>query len=156
MISPTERFWAKVSVIDDDDSCWEWQAYCMPNGYGSLSVNRRPITAHRFAWELANGPIPDGMCVLHRCDNRRCARASHLFLGTYADNSADMIAKGRERHRTPHGEDSPHAIVTEEQVRRIRERIASGETQAHLAREHGVTISAVNRMWKRKSWKHVA
>ncbi len=156
MSTVAERFWAKVAVIEDEDSCWEWQAYRMPNGYGILSVNRRPVGAHRFAWELAEGPIPEGLCVCHTCDNRRCVRRSHLFLGTLADNIADMIAKGRDRHRAPRGEDSPHAVVTEAEVRAIRLRIADGETQAQLAREHGVTISAVNRMWKRKSWAHVA
>lgn len=77
------------------EGCWEWTG-ATTWGYGE--VNRQGISGrrvHRLAWEFAYGPIPDGLMVLHRCDNRSCVRPDHLFLGTAADNMHDMIAKGR-------------------------------------------------------------
>lgn len=80
------------------DGCWEWQASSRNSrGYGAIGVNSHPQLAHRVAWEVWNGPIPEGMHVLHRCDNRRCIRPDHLFLGTHLDNMRDAVAKGRSR-----------------------------------------------------------
>lgn len=87
-----DRFWAKV---DRGGECWRWTAGCDSSGYGSLRVEHAKISAHRLSWQLHHGPIPPGQNVLHRCDNPRCVRPSHLFLGTQADNIADMLAKGR-------------------------------------------------------------
>lgn len=75
--------------------CHVWAAYVGANGYGMFSVAGKPLSAHRFAYEQVNGPIPDGLWVLHRCDNRPCVRADHLFLGTNTDNVRDMYTKGR-------------------------------------------------------------
>lgn len=86
-----------------EEGCWEWKRATNSMGYGVLTVNYRTAYAHRLAWEMENGPIPDGALVLHRCDNPRCVRPDHLFLGTHADNMADMTAKGRHRY----GENRP-------------------------------------------------
>lgn len=87
-----DRFWAKV---DRGDGCWRWTAGCDSSGYGSLKTGQTKVSAHRLSWQLHHGPVPPGQNVLHRCDNPRCVRPSHLFLGTQADNIADMLAKGR-------------------------------------------------------------
>lgn len=88
-----ERFWAKVDKTDD---CWLWTAHRQATGYGQFSPSPgHPVGAHRFAWELAHGPIPAGMYVCHHCDVRACVRVDHLFLGSPRDNMADMVAKGR-------------------------------------------------------------
>lgn len=93
--SMVERFWMKVRKTK---RCWLWSGAEHDFGYGRLNKPGRGngyIHAHRFAWTLAYGSIPNDMCVCHRCDNPRCVRPSHLFLGTLSDNTLDMIAKGR-------------------------------------------------------------
>lgn len=86
------RFWSKVLIGNE---CWEWQAACHRHGHGMFALRGRMHYAHRVAWELWYGPVPDGLFVLHRCDNPPCARPDHLFLGTQTDNMADAFQKGR-------------------------------------------------------------
>lgn len=86
-------------LLPTTSGCLEWTGYTNVRGYGRIAFNGRTVGAHRLAWELVNGPIPDGMNVLHHCDNPPCCNVGHLFLGTHADNSADMVAKGRQRNQ---------------------------------------------------------
>ena len=90
-----ERFW---SYVNKGDGCWEWTASRSGKGYGvffHLGFSGRRTSAHRFSWELHNGPVPAGLHVLHHCDNPSCVRPDHLWLGTQSDNSKDMWNKGR-------------------------------------------------------------
>lgn len=84
--SRTDRFWSKVKK-DSTNGCWEWSAAVTAGGYGQFGVGQGTVYAHRFSWELANGPIPSGMMVDHRCANRRCINPSHLRLVTNAQNN---------------------------------------------------------------------
>ena len=98
-----KRFWSKVGP----GRCpQEWQGTINTEGYGVLTLDGHQVRAHRFAWELANGPIPDGMLICHHCDNRRCVTVAHLFLGTPADNAHDRDLKGR--HRTNGNDQKTH------------------------------------------------
>jgi hypothetical protein len=94
MKSVEERFWSKVN-IPSLYACWEWTASKQRRGYGRFKLNSKPEKAHRIAWSLVNGKIPEGMCILHKCDNPPCVNPLHLFLGTHADNMKDMRQKNR-------------------------------------------------------------
>ena len=146
------NFWSKVRK---GKSCWEWTAGCS-NQYGTFSIHRVTHYAHRLSWEMANGPIPQGLCVLHHCDNRACVNPAHLFLGTKGDNAADMAAKGRAPGGTSKGEDHGGHKLTEAQVSAMRQRYASGRiSQTELAREYSVSRQEINNIVRRNNWTHI-
>lgn len=150
--SLAEKFWSKVDKRGPDE-CWPWNGARYRNGYGFLSVVRgRPtsVGAHRLSWELHRGAIPDGLCVLHRCDHRPCVNPAHLFLGTVADNSADMHAKGRALL----GEQHPNARLTREQADRIRGLAAHrGLSHYAIAASFGVSRETVRDIARGRIWK---
>ena len=164
-LTEEERFWAKV---DKSGDCWTWTA-ARRNGYG-LFKSQVESLAHRYAYALENGPIPftgnsHDMCILHKCDNRGCVRASHLFLGSQADNVRDCIQKNRrtylwktDRHpslATPElfqGERNGRAKLTVQQVQEIICRREAGEKRVVLAREYGVVPSTITWITKRITW----
>lgn len=90
-----KNFHRRVNRPDDQEACWLWVGEIMSNGYGRVWINDRNCSAHRIAYRIHNGEIPDGLCVCHSCDRRPCVNPAHLWLGTHKDNMADMIAKGR-------------------------------------------------------------
>lgn len=115
-----------------------------------MSVNHKDIRAHRLAYMTATGIDPGDLCVLHRCDNPPCCNPAHLFLGTVADNARDAVQKGRRR-----GERANASKLTETQVIEVRRRRAAGERGIDLAREFGVSNTAVSRIFLRRTWTHV-
>lgn len=131
-----QRFWAKVNKSDD---CWLWTACRTNQGYGQIKVGERLISVHRFSYELHHGAIPVGMFVCHTCDIRNCVNPAHLWLGTTADNTHDMIAKGRRI--ITKGDAFVLTKVTDEQVSEIRSLWATGR---YLQREIAVMFG-VNR-----------
>lgn len=147
------RFWAKV---ERGDGCWLWQGAIVGHGYGQFVRNGRE-QAHRVAWELANRRrVPEGMYVLHRCDNPPCVRPSHLFLGSQSDNITDCVAKGRHGarrwpERIPRGDRHGKAKLTEERVRDIR--TASPKVSAReLAERYGVTPTHIRSIRRGEGW----
>ena len=150
------RFWKKV---DRSGSCWDWQAAADPRGYGWFKLNGKRILAHRLAYQMVVGDIPEGYDVCHHCDNPACVRPDHLFSGTRADNMRDSWQKGRSHGRPPYypkGEQHSHHKLTRVQVLEIRRKYAvGGVTYRELALEYGVTFSNVGRVIRRDRWTHI-
>lgn len=152
MLASMERFWSKVEKRGPRE-CWMWQGAHVGQ-YGSFWYGAGPERAHRVAWELANGrAIPDGLIVMHACDNPLCVNPKHLVLGTRQANNYDRDQKGRQR--TKRGSAHRLAKLTDADVLDIRARLAAGETQIALARAHGVAKSLVSRIARRVAWPHV-
>lgn len=97
MCSLFEKFMSKVDHCQDTDTCWPWKTSLDTSGYGQMRINRVMRKANRIAYELFVGPIPNGLCVLHSCDNPACVNPSHLWIGTQQDNGTDKARKGRGR-----------------------------------------------------------
>ena len=148
-----ERFWSRTKWVD---GCRIWLGACHEFGYGVVGIGKLTLKTHRVAWWLARGPIPNGMHVLHHCDNPPCVNPEHLFLGTIRDNNLDAIKKGRLVFPpTYRGEANNGAKLTARQVRSIRLRLSLGERRKALAAHFGVGISAINRIATGTHWKNV-
>lgn len=144
-----ERFWPKVSK---GEGCWIWTAFKNKAGYGMIgSVGHAVILAHRASWEIHFGPVPKGLFVCHTCDVRACVRPSHLFLGTAAENNADMDKKGRSRYASL-GERNPSSKLTDSQVLEIRS--ANGTYEA-IGRKYGVCKNLVGMIKRKECWTHI-
>lgn len=152
----SDRFWRKVRLAIGD-SCWEWAAALHRLGYGQFGIrlgekSYRMKQAHRVAWELTNGPIPAGQKVLHRCDNRRCCRPDHLFLGTQLDNIADMVAKGRQRGAP--GDSHPGRKLNSIQAEEVRSLLRDKTLrQIDIAKRYGVYPTVISKIAIGKLWK---
>lgn len=146
--------------IGAENECWPWIRGKTKSGYGEFMVDGRMRYAHREAYALANGPIPTGMFVCHKCDNPPCCNPAHLFLGTSRDNSVDMSRKGRAMaQRSPHkirGERNGSAKLTEDQVRSIRDACAEGASMASVARRYSVSSATVEHIMHGTKWRHVS
>jgi len=154
-----------MRLIDKDSigyGCWGWTGRLEENGYGRFNADGRTMWAHRAAYELFVGPIPEGLEVCHTCDNRRCVRPDHLFVGTRKDNMADAKNKGRMSNGSRHaaallaGKDRYHAAkLTPDDVRVIRQRLAGGHRTSDIARDFGVTPGTIFQIRTGKTWGHV-
>lgn len=144
------RFWGKVKIALPDE-CWEWQASTNAYGYGQIAINKRPFAAHRIAWEIENGKINMGLFVLHKCDNRLCCNTTHLFLGTQKDNMKDKY----EKNRNPRGVDLPFSKLSENDVLTIRGKIKLGLSQRDLASKFNMSQTAISKIVRRETWKHL-
>lgn len=148
-----KRFWSKVDRRGPDE-CWEWKASRNSTGYGKFYINSSHCSAHRSSWIINVGPIPDGMCVCHACDNPGCVNPAHLWLGTDADNIADRDAKGRQADRR--GEKNGQAKLDEFSVRLIRRLYRRGLSHRLLGRVFGVCRRQIGRICAGQRWRHVS
>jgi hypothetical protein len=143
------RFWSKV---DKSGECWLWTASSYPYGYGMMNIgDRKYDAAHRVSWRLVHGD-PGEMWVLHKCDNPRCVRPSHLFLGDRRANIDDMLAKERQNR----GAENVNARLDEEKVRQMRELREGGLSYDKIGARFGVSGKAARCVCERITWKHVA
>jgi hypothetical protein len=149
------RLMRRVAV--SPTGCWEFTGARNRRGYGLFSAQGlQKILAHRAAWLLRFGAL-GGRFVLHRCDNPPCVNPAHLFLGTQAENLADMVAKGRHGRGGPRGQRHDMAVLTERDVIEIRRTYSDGGANLpQLAARFGVGKSTVHRVVHRLTWKHVA
>ena len=172
------RFWSYVLKQSGDDACWLWQASCTSAGYGQFVDKQKHFLAHRIAWQLTHGPVPvgedyHGTCVLHRCDNPRCVRPDHLFLGSNLDNIRDMYAKNRQPKGeemwllSPRGEHVGSSKLNNSEVRAIRalnreyggsgwgRGYSGGLTRKQLASVYNVGQATISNVILRKRWRFV-
>lgn len=151
------RFWAKVDVRGPDE-CWLWLAGVGGGGYGRISDGEGGhVAAHRVSYEIANGEIPDGLHILHSCDNPPCVNPAHLRVGTAKDNVADAISRGRMVIPGNRGERNPAAKLSADSVHSMRvEYDASSVTAVELADRYGVSLATVNDVVHRRTWAHVS
>lgn len=150
-----QEFWNKVDVREPEE-CWEWQACRIAKGYGHCRWNGIYWKAHRISYVLAFGEIPDGLFVLHKCDNPPCVNPAHLFLGTSADNVQDMITKGRWTSPPRIGALNSNAKLTEENVIEIRKMHESGNyIHRELAVIFGVGRTQIGNIINRNRWNHI-
>lgn len=144
----SDKFWDKVIK---GPNCWVWTGCCnggKNGGYGTLTINRKQYRAHRISWEKRYGPIPKGGRICHTCDNRKCVRPHHLFLGTQTDNLRDCSKKGR----ISRGEARPLSKLKIEQVKKIRK---DTNTHTQIAKEYNISRQTVIRIKRRETWKHI-
>ena len=161
MAKPTQkdidRFWSKVDIRSKSE-CWEWMAFCKPNGYGQFQLKRnKPVYAHRFVWLIIHGVWPDKN-ILHECDNPPCVNPNHLFEGTQLDNIHDCIKKGRFVNKNNTGIKNPNVKLTEKDIRQIRREYVAKDKNfgaKPLAKKYGVKPAAISKIITRRNWKHV-
>jgi HNH endonuclease len=172
--------WSKVDVCHHAapcrDCCWLWHGPCDTRGYGNFTIpklyraRRNHVSrAHRVMWEVTYGPIPSLLNVLHDCpagDNPRCVNPSHLWVGTFKENTQDALRKGRmatgnrqgaatHPEAVRRGSQLPHARLTEDAILPIFQAVSAGATPIDIAAHQGVTPSAMYYVLRRQSWRHV-
>jgi hypothetical protein len=139
----------KRRIYKVSTGCWLWHGAHIPAGYGHLKFDGSNQLAHRVSWQIHNGPIADGLFVLHKCDVKGCVNPSHLFLGTASDNVKDLFQKGLASRR---GTKNPRVLIREQDVKDIR---ASTESTKELALKYGVSYFGIWNIRKGRTWSHV-
>ena len=134
------------------NECWPWKGSISSSGYGEFRVEQTndqgPTGAHRVAWEIKHGAIPRRKIVCHSCDKHRCVNTAHMFVGSHADNSRDMVVKGRSRRGTSHW----NARFSEDEIRAIR---SAAPPYSRIAAKFKTNTGTISDIRNRKAWNHV-
>ena len=170
-----KKFWS-LALPEPNSGCWIWLGCVGSRGYGAVTRQWVQWKAHRLSFELVRGPFDHALSVLHKCDTPLCVNPDHLFLGTAADNMADMKAKGRGAiglrngcyttpgykmpwcppERKARGEKHGNAKLTDDLVRAIRAEVAAGMSKRSVAQRYGISRPVVTGIVERTSWMHVS
>jgi hypothetical protein len=156
-----------TSIYEGIGECLVWSKGKLKAGYGKIKWKRKTVLAHRASYSAFNGPIPDELCVCHKCDNPSCVNPEHLFLGTYLENNLDKKEKGRSASGSNHGsktkperfargERAGNVKLTEVEVKEIRRFDNLGWLQEDIAAHFNVKRATVSHIVTRRNWKHVA
>ena len=145
-----QRFRAKCHMTDLN-GCWVWTAGKDKDGYGKFWIDGATLRAHRVAYVIAFGKIPDDLCVCHVCDNPSCVNPSHLWAGTQAENNSDKGDKGR----APRGSTHPRNKLSEGIVRQIMELKTDGVGPSDIGRQVGIPVGHVSNIFYGKTWTHI-
>lgn len=154
-VNDINRFWPKVDKSMGQDSCWWWLGAKGKQDYGNWYAQGKYLRAHRAAYEIVYGEIPDGAVVCHTCDNPSCVNPRHLVLGTQKQNLNDMTRKGRRSKKGAKGEANAKAKLTEHQVRAIRAEYAAGIKPRELKAKYPIKDSALWGILSGKTWQHI-
>jgi len=146
------RFWRSVNK---KDNCWEWVGCVDDGGYGKITIKNCLISCHVVSYLIHFGYIQNGLCVCHSCDNRICVNPEHLWIGTNAENVADMVRKGRTGIPGMYGEQIASSKLNANQIIKIKNLIAKGEYQYVVAKKFGVGQPTISAIVNGKSWKHI-
>ena len=146
-----QRFEEKY-IVEPNSGCWLWTAATLFHGYGAIRIDGQTKRAHRVSYELFNGPIPEGMHILHKCDTPCCVRPDHLKVGDHKENMHDMIAKGRDKHEGLLGARNGSAKLTESSAMYAYQ---SKKSVNELADELGVSDVAIRKVKRRHTWRHI-
>lgn len=155
-----------TSIYEGIGDCLAWNKGKLKAGYGKIKWKRKTVLAHRASYSAFNGPIPDELCVCHKCDNPSCVNPEHLFLGTYLENNLDKKEKGRgaagDRHgsktkpeRFCRGERTPTSKVTTNEVIEIRKLRDLGWKHEDIAKHYNIKRAAISHIVNRRNWKHL-
>ncbi len=148
-----EDVWKRINKKSDEE-CWNWIGVISKTGYGHMRINYKHHLVHRIVYKEICGSIPEGMCVLHKCDNRSCCNPKHLYIGTYKDNSCDMINRGRKASQI--GEKNNASKLTNEEINQIKFLFSTGKYfQKELGKMFGVTQSNISCIVRDVTWKFI-
>lgn len=152
-----DAFWSKVEITDTPKSCWLWRGAKKPKGYGNVRINGLYLLAHRVAFELTSGALPEGFIVCHICDNPSCCNPSHLMLGTVKSNAADMLIKNRQKKKiyAARGEKNGNSKLSSKSVVSIRNLRNSGMKIKDIADKYRMSSTAISSVLTGETWSHV-
>lgn len=140
------------NIEKKENGCVFWTGALYPNGYGRLNFKNKSILAHRYAYFIYHGlPLKPSEIIMHSCDQKQCVAKEHLSLGTHKTNSDDCHAKNRHMH----GDNHVHAVVTEDQVREIKQKLKNGISRRLISQEYNIKTGTITAIALGKTWKHV-